>query len=146
MKDRFRFRVWSTYSSRWIYGVPVCNKHKSIDMFRFIAIRDDACNQEWAEHELDRNTVGQCTGLKDRNGKLIYEGDIVRICDHVVAVVKWNQPFGAFGVSAKHKHINGRIISDHMYAPDGCLEVIGNIHQDSHLLDNPELLENDDEG
>ena len=72
--------------------------------------------------EVDPETVGQYTGLKDKNGKRIFEGDIVRIDGKNYEV---QYLFGQFFVG-----INMPIA----YKRFGC-EVIGNIH------DNPELLE-----
>lgn len=92
--------------------------------------------------EVDPSTVGQFTGLTDKNGKRIFEGDIVSATgltphpeweyDSVTGVVEWCG--GAFGVE-------GRKNDD--YTPyawlydscAACREIIGNIH------DNPELLE-----
>jgi len=73
----------------------------------------------------------QYTGLKDKNGKEIYEGDII-----------------LFGINAKHQEIvEWKIIEDHEYgepmyigydllpSSEECYEIIGNIYE------NPELIE-----
>lgn len=100
--------------------------------------------EEWiAPPFVIAETVGQYTGLTDKNGKKIFEGDIVRYrpedwCEPIQSVVeycadKWNYP--AFD------------LKDHDYEANGLqcaheegigLEVIGNIH------DNPELLKEDE--
>ena len=87
---------------------------------------------------VDPETVGQYTGLKDKNGKRIFEGDIVQWKDenfnNYTSVVewcgeKWNYP--AFDLAKHDYECNGL-----QYVHEDCIiEVIGTIH------DNPELLE-----
>ena len=91
--------------------------------------------------EVDYKTIGQFTGLTDKNGKRIFEGDICkfkRFNDvHIGKVVfnvttasfiMWYQPIvGAYGEKATQKMLLS--VCDN-------IEVVGNIH------DNPELLEN----
>ena len=82
--------------------------------------------------EVIPKTVGQFTGLTDKNGKKIFEGDIVRYMKNDVMVVVWNNESAAFvgAYSAINFNYCASLMNGHMY-----LEVIGNIH------DNPELLE-----
>ena len=108
-------------------------------------------------------TIGQYTGLTDRNGKKIFEGDIVRYntfddfdCQSVVKFGEYNQD-GSAGEYSASKCIGFYVDVDNFTCPDWCeygsncfsnylkqqnilevaqyCEIIGNIH------DNPELME-----
>lgn len=89
-------------------------------------------------HEVDRETVGQFTGLTDKNGTEIFEGDIV-VCkqeisgnwiDYRVEIGFVEMRHGAFGLHRKQGYY--RPFKD--WLEDYEYEVVGNIH------DNPELL------
>ena len=116
------------------------------DRYLFKAKRLD--NGEWVEWDaiagipenvsILADTICQCTGLKDKNGKLIWENDIVRTIydgiEHIYQVI-WDKSELDF------KATNGKEFykSNFEYLP--CceeVEVIGNI------FDNPELLESEE--
>ena len=79
----------------------------------------------------------QYTGIKDKNGKEIYEGDIVNEGDNYYSVVEWNDHVGGPGFFLHEYYPNGendRYHDFHAYTTYP-YEVIGNIYE------NPELLE-----
>lgn len=123
MSREIKFRVYDKEEKEYYY-----NAEHTYDFF----CSGRGCYAESFGEVLnqpDRFIVEQYTGLEDKNGKEIYEGDILQIDDHILGdfVVVWHN----FGWKIK-RSVGYESLSVHK--SEDCT-VIGNIHE------NPELLE-----
>ena len=129
------FRGKRTDNCEWAYGAPTKDNHGEMVMVKS-TFECDEYNCRGANClYVDENTVGQYTGLTDKNGKRIFEGDILRLAYHPEedVIIEWHD--GRFKFRKRNKP------KDYGYESLCCvqntvdyLKVIGNIH------DNPELL------
>ena len=137
------FRGKRTYNGEWTEGFYISHLDACHYIIPFRTGGYEAMDNSFYVHkwfEVDPSTVGQYTGLKDKNGKRIFEGDILGSRydnlypdDVAIEVVKWFR--------------NGWYIQQENNLPDALCEygvlpyseVIGNIH------DNPELLKEEAE-
>lgn len=97
-------------------------------------VGEDGCLQFFA-FEVDPSTICQYTGLRDKNGKKIWENDIIRCGGNMM--VSWREDKASWILSKKgwlYNHFFGESVE-----PED-VEVIGNI------FDNQELLEQSSEG
>lgn len=139
MEDRYLFKAKRADNGEWVTGHYV----KGLDIyakevhliFELTTIFYSSGETDgWSE--VDPSTICQCAGLKDRNGKLIWENDIVNTqCGK--AIVIWDK------AEWRIKWIKDTIWRKDLHfwtnEDDWKCEIIGNI------FDNPELLGRNDE-
>ena len=125
------FRGKRTINGDWVYGYYV---HIGPVSCQRAYIIPEYASSLYVD-EVDPSTVGQYTGLNDKHGKRIFEGDIAKVLqgkDKDIAYVGFEN--GAFMLYAKTGNIYERALWSYWYN-DWDVEVIGNI------TDNHELLE-----
>lgn len=136
MKREIKFRGKSIRSDEWCYGnLSIYEDERDITGYDIFG--EGIC--DWKDETVDSDTIGQYTGLKDINGKEIYEGDIIKGLDStkndILHVVKWDDQTASFEAYLipfdKYLH-KGPLSQNWLDFFDK--EVIGNIY------DNPELL------
>ena len=137
MEDRYLFKAKRLDNGEWVTGSLITCEDGTCK----IAIRyldgDTNIAILICDYEVDRDTTCQCTGLKDKNGKLIWENDIVAYWDaystengqaerDCIGKVVWDDETISFQVT-------NRLSAESYEVLDEC-SVIGNI------FDNPELI------
>lgn len=115
-----KFRCWCLDNNEWekdlVLLSPNGGKYHATNSRGLMNIRPD------------RHIIMQYTGLKDKNGKEIYEGDIVE-CDDVISVIEFKD--GKFQMITSEFQGQSPVYQERLNR----FEVIGNIHE------NPELME-----
>lgn len=161
MEDRYLCKAKRTDNGEWVVGYVVRYGYTRKEKYYIVP---DYASDLYAI-EVDPSTICQCTGLKGRNGNLIWENDIVDFLGHKGTVVfecgsfgiAYKTPIDWNGIEANIKPITG--CDNRLYACENdnyislweiywnfndeddsvnTVEVIGNI------FDNPELVESEE--
>lgn len=123
MKDRYLFKAKRIDNGEWVQGALFNGENHCIigQEIKFSPYTEHEC--KIVGYEVDEKTICQCTGMKDKNGKLIWENDILKYeWDRTrIDFIKYQAPIFTYS-----KTMRWSLQQD---------EVIGNI------FDNPELLE-----
>lgn len=121
-----KFRGKRVDNGEWVYG---CYFYEELTENHYIIENIDNPYTNRFFHEVYPETIGQFTGLKDKNGVEIYEGDILDCGDRIVKV-EWNKKFGTWD-SIFISYTDQELISSGVEVVDWkyVSEVIGNIHE-----------------
>jgi uncharacterized phage protein (TIGR01671 family) len=129
-----KFRAWEDTEKKMYY----------IDLLSYMSHQEDVQDDEMP-FNARINGLMQFTGLQDKNGKEIYEGDILRFeNDHLIRYgeVKWNENLCRFYQevtlkfkgTANHKKPTAKIFHNAMTKKYENMEIVGNIYE------NPEII------
>lgn len=134
-----KFRGKSKRTGEWLYGDLVRNVEGAFAIVPpFEMTMDNLCDR----YEVDEETIGQFTKLLDKNGKEIYEGDIVRF-DDTPYIVNGNKYEGNVMMyrGAYCVRYNVNICDEYFFAPlfaddfaDRKTVILGNVYDNSELL------------
>lgn len=141
MENRYLYKAKRIDNGEWVDGFYV----KGSDMYgkeTHVIFETDAIFFSHGETdgfaEINPSTICQCTGLKDKNGKLIWENDIFQCTDETMVtqkdLIEYNETHASFVRLCNTEKLGLQYLwIDEATCSHG--EVIGNI------FDNPELLE-----
>lgn len=136
MEDRYLFKAKRIDNGEWVQGALFNGESHCIigQEIKFSPYTEHEC--KIVGYEVDRDTICQCTGLKDKNGKLIWENDIVRDEQGNFYKAFWQNNYYQFSwVCVKTDVFLIGTKWDLWSIKSFEIEVIGN------KFDNPELLE-----
>lgn len=127
MENRWFFKAKRKDDGEWVFGgLSYCEKTNA---YFITNMGKDHISYIGFHQEVDSNTICQCTGLKDKNGNLIWENDIVKINNSEVNTLITFRDFEIICTTPREKYYKHRLEYTTEY------EVVGNV------FDNPELLE-----
>ena len=139
MEDRYLFKAKRLDNGEWITGSLITCEDGTCKIAT-------SCLEGKADepilvgaYDVDRDTICQCTGLKDKNGKLIWENDIIECKDrkhNFQTQIEWDAYCAGFIFQDTETSAVGldTITANGLYSES---KVIGNI------FDNPELVESE---
>ena len=133
MEDRYLFKAKRVDNGEWVVGSLISMPYGGYMI-------DRVADSRRFRVMINPSTICQCTGLKDKNGKLIWENDICDRKEQYPEIVKYCNGDWTLDYSyAIHKESGGCYCNLGFYVEERkCVEVIGNI------FDNKELLESEE--
>lgn len=123
-----KFRVWSNELKKYRFLVDV-NYNQGLGMY-FEVANGWGGNTTTVYHSVG-DVPEQYTGLKDKNGKEIYEGDIDLNVSKIYSRIVWKK--GGFWItwSGREKPLEAFLTPE----MDNMMNIVGNVHQNAYLLE-----------
>ena len=116
MNDRLKFRVWDKISKRYFYLE--------------LKFGDNGYHPDFITDPV----FEQCTGLKDKNGNLIYEGDLIKGTGRIKYQIMWKDARFVAVATKEFDYMPDNLLNQKWL--DTCkLEIIGNIHKQPEQKD-----------
>ena len=148
MSSKYLFKAKRIDNGEWVEGYIVEYPSGKTEIYKKAIEPPDVL----AIYEVDHSTICQCTGLKDKNGKLIWEHDITKVRHEKYPetpdtefelfptakaytrtyAVEFVNTGSNYGYRCRNRHIHFLITKNVIFNHD--VEVVGNI------FDNPDLL------
>lgn len=124
-----KFRAWDRLTGK-MFPVGIID-------YSIQSVYIEEPNGLYGERDFDEIELMQSTGLKDINGKEVFEGDVIRDSDGFEGIVQYDESYGVYGIAYLPTKSNGidmtfEELKDKYW---NTFEVVGNIYE------NPELVE-----